>query len=347
MSANIHREYCALLEAAARRASDAQRSNAATLILRLRERLMQPPRIMLLGEINSGKSSLANLLIGESVVPTSVVANSHFPMRFHYAALPVLSAVFEDGLRRVLPWTQIERLAQMPVARLDVGLPIERLRTFEVIDTPGSGNPKREGGLERPWPRAHLAIWCTVAARAWKESENAEWLQRSHAHRARGVLALTQVDLLPGPEDLGKVLTRLHSATAEFFTAIVPLATNAAIAASVAGSEAQPEARWVDLGGALLESTIMTALAGIAEQRVTSAKRALYRAFTRERVSTTANANSARRGGLAGGLGIDLFEGLVSDQMDALALLPSAASARPRESVEVEVSSRTARVGAG
>src|SRR5262249_25443071 len=145
-------------------------------IERVHDRLARPPRIALFGEINSGKSSLANLLIGETVVPTSVVANSRFPIRFHYAAKPTLAAVFSEGQRYVVHWSQIDGLAKLPVTRIDVGLPIERLRMFEVVDTPGTGaaTPKADLVAARE-PLVHLPIWCTVASRAWKESERKAW----------------------------------------------------------------------------------------------------------------------------------------------------------------------------
>jgi ribosome biogenesis GTPase A len=156
-------EYCRRLSTLARKLKECSSSGAqsrfAELLLRIRGRLAGPPRLLLAGEFNSGKSLLANLLIGESIAPTSIVPNSQFPVRFHFAQRPRLGAVMQGRSHRNLAWSQLDHLARLPVERIDVGLPLERLRNFEVMDTPGISSLlwNRER-FERQLPLAHLPI---------------------------------------------------------------------------------------------------------------------------------------------------------------------------------------------
>ena len=66
MSAKGQAEYCARLRGAARKLGQRQlgkgQSRFRDLLVRIHDRLAQPPRLLLLGEFNSGKSLLANLL---------------------------------------------------------------------------------------------------------------------------------------------------------------------------------------------------------------------------------------------------------------------------------------------
>jgi hypothetical protein len=289
MSTKAQTEYCAVLRSAVRRLGkepvDSTRARLAALVQRMHDRLARPPRILLLGEVNSGKSSLANLLIGESVVPTSVVANSRFPIRFHHAARPSLAAVLRDGTRQAMVWSDIEHLAHAPVARIEVGLPLKRLRTFEVIDTPGTASPYWDAHrFERQWSLANLPLWCTVAARAWKESERKAWWKLPKALQARGILVVTQIDLLSERKDIARVLGRLQAETAGQFRAIAALSMPEAIASSLIGSEARGDNLWRESGGAEFERLLTRGLTETAEHRVASAKRALQRVAMRERL---------------------------------------------------------------
>ena len=52
-------------------------------LARMEEVLDRPLRVTILGEYNSGKTSVADLLIGDGLLPTSVVSNTHVPGAHH------------------------------------------------------------------------------------------------------------------------------------------------------------------------------------------------------------------------------------------------------------------------
>lgn len=284
MSTKLQAEYCARLSAAAgklnQRSLGDRQVRLREFLIRAHDRLSKPPRLLLLGEFNSGKSLLANLLIGESIVPTSIAPNSRFPIRFHYAARSTLGAVVAGRTQQDFAWSKLDQLSRLPLERIDVGLPIERLRKFEVVDTPGINSPLCEGeSYERRLPFAHLPIWATAASRAWRESERRAWLRTRKIHWAPSILVVTQTDLLSGPKDVACVLERLAAETSGLFAWILPLCLPQAIDASVIGNAGCHNEAWAISGGARLEQAITIALEEIAARRVASAKRSLLNLF--------------------------------------------------------------------
>lgn len=304
----------------------------AKLLLRVRDRLMRPPRILLLGEVNSGKSSLANLLIGEFIVPTSVVANTRFPIRYHYAPKTSLAVVLRNGEFQPISWSRIDDVREQPVARLDVGLPLDRLLSFEVIDTPGFGNADGNAHSgERLLALTHLPIWCTVATGAWKESERLAWQRLAAGPQRCSILAVTQADLLASG-DLAKVLDRLDGEVGGSFDHVVPISILDALSSSWVSGAEDGQAAWVASGGALLESTITDALALIADHRARRAQQFLCKVLERS------GAHSPNAGlSAAGKLGAALRDVWLSD-----AAAPTIAVATSRPDAKLNFSARIA-----
>src|SRR5438094_351880 len=126
-----------------------ERENA---LARLEARLSTVPRIVLLGESNSGKTSVANLVLDQAIVPHSVVANVGRPLVLRCAeTLSVTRAAGEataggDG--------------RGAFERLEVGMPNPRLASFDVIDMPGLSNPAQLDALRLR--ASDLLVWCTL-----------------------------------------------------------------------------------------------------------------------------------------------------------------------------------------
>lgn len=193
---------------------------------RLERRLTRPMRIAIIGEFNSGKSSLTNLLVGIDSLPTAIVSNTRIPTLLYHAAAPEIFAMGCDGARTPVDGGQPLRAAA--ALRLEVGLPSARLAAVEFIDLPGLADPRfDEAAADLALHGVDAVLWCTVATQAWKESERQAWSARVPRLRQRGILVVTHRDLLLGGDDEARLLARLRGVAAEDFQDVVMLSTAA------------------------------------------------------------------------------------------------------------------------
>lgn len=264
-------------------ASSARARKLARLIGRLGERVALPPRIVLLGEFNSGKTTLANALIGADVLPTSIHANTRLPLHVRHSAEPTLAVELADGSRRVLTEATFQLLAGGQARMLHVGLPVERLRLFELIDTPGlaSGMTRIDGGNLAACARANIAIWCTASTQAWKATERTAWTAVPARLRKRSLLVATLADTLNTDRDRARVEARLRGETQSIFGELAMVA-----AAEVDELRRNPGAaefaeRWVASGGERLDTLVLGIVEQVLAGREAATRRVLGRAAAR------------------------------------------------------------------
>lgn len=196
---------------------DRLRSDARRACESLREIVNRRPRIVVLGEPKSGKTTLANMLVGESLLPASVVGNSRYPTLIRYADQVGLAAIDHTGVRT--PIASEDDLPSAGIAMLEVALPSPRLKRYDVLDCSSGLNADELLGLAKPGT-LQIPIWCTLATQAWKCSEQRAWLRVARGARARGMLAVTCCDRITDPVDRGRLLERLSSETGPEFAAI-------------------------------------------------------------------------------------------------------------------------------
>jgi hypothetical protein len=230
-------------------------------LARLQVLVSAQPRVILVGESNVGKTSIANLLLDQAVLPDSVVANTRRPVLLHHSA--------KIGIVGVVPRGRIDLISGhadatdiADVERLEVGLPSARLVKFDLIDTPGITATRELEPLElRP---SDVLLWCTIATQAWKASERALWLSLPARHRRLAILVATHRDGLRGEEDVSKVTGRLAIETEGCFRAIV-----------FVGAAADDDAAETRAGSSILEldQRIDESLAAIAQRRCRAAYR--------------------------------------------------------------------------
>ena len=196
----------------------------------------RPQRIVVIGEFNSGKTSLVNALLGAPVLPTSFTRHTAYPTVVGFAARPSLRAELAGRKRIAVAWNSIDSAPAQHICRLHVGMPLDRLRTLRATDTPGLGlgDEQDEARTLRACRGADTVIWCTPAMQAWKASELRSWLSLPKAVRQRGVLAVTFMDALPSQKDAGRLLARLHADAGPLFRRIVTCSAHS-ILASPAG----------------------------------------------------------------------------------------------------------------
>ncbi|MGO9172053.1 MAG: hypothetical protein ACLP7P_08825 [Rhodomicrobium sp.] len=178
--------------------------------------MQRPFRLAILGEANSGKTSLANLIVGGMTLPALPVANTRLPTLLRYAPVPGAGALYASG--ETFPLSVSDDVSSHAIIRVDVGLPSEILRRIEILDFPGSANPLFPSALSAVLMHGiDAAIWATVATQAWRESERTAWLGLPRRIRSYGVLAVTHSDLISTEEDFRRLRTRLETAAKPHF----------------------------------------------------------------------------------------------------------------------------------
>jgi hypothetical protein len=235
-------------------------------------RLDRPLRIAVLGEINSGKSSLANLLARIESLPTAVVSNTRIPTLLYYAREPEVWLAHESGERERV--RSDRPLPRQSIFRIEVGLPSTRLRAMQVLDLPGLADPRWGGTVvDLGFHQVDAALWCTMSTQAWKESERTAWSMLPPRICSRGILVSTHRDLLQDPEDRRKLLARLREQVGESFRSIVLLSTPEALAVMGQTRRGLTGATWVASGAETLDTELEALLADLREQRAAAALR--------------------------------------------------------------------------
>jgi hypothetical protein len=241
-------------------------SPAIRALMRTEQRLGRPLRVAICGEVNAGKSSLANLLAGIESLPTAVISNTLYPTLLYYAPEPEVWLREASGRRERLRGDSGKPTG--PVRRLEVGLPSPRLAAVQILDLPGfilarSGGPAFDLAVHH----VDATIWCTVSTQAWKESERSARGTLSRRLNARSLLVATHSDLLQ-EADRPRLLARLREEVGGSFTAIIPLATLNAIA--VMGNDRAGTA-WVASGADALEAALSALLMSVRVERAAAA----------------------------------------------------------------------------
>jgi hypothetical protein len=177
-------------------------------------------RIVVVGEFNSGKTTLVNALLGTPVLTPSVIAPTVHPTIVAFAGKPSLSAETSDRRRTPVASGRLDdETTVQGVRRLHVGVPLACLRRFSVVDTPGLGLADGESDRRslQACRYADTVIWCTPAMQAWKASEERAWLALPERVRMRGILAVTFTDEIASPSDVSRLMERLRAEAGPYF----------------------------------------------------------------------------------------------------------------------------------
>ncbi|MEM0949381.1 MAG: dynamin family protein [Pseudomonadota bacterium] len=213
------------------------------------------PVMALMGEFSAGKSTLANLLLGEGHSPVKVTATQLPPVWFSYGDESPY-AVGLDGSETPLAIEDLEQVSVETTAHVRIFLKAEILELMDLIDMPGNSDPNMSAEV---WRRAvqHVdgVIWCSHANQAWRQSEAAVWEEMPDHLYPNSILLLTRFDKILGDSNRNRVLRRVRAEAEDGFAGIYPISLTDALSAGE--NRNQWEASGAeDFIGALLEIVI-------------------------------------------------------------------------------------------
>jgi hypothetical protein len=250
--------------------SGSKLSPAIRALQRMERRLDRPLRLAIYGEVNAGKSSLANLLGRIESLPTAAISNTRIPTLLYHADEPEIWAVPDASGRRVR--LRADRKTQpQSVLRLDVGLPSPGLRAAQILDLPGLAGPIGDPRADLAMHAVDAVLWCTVSTQAWKESERAAWSEVPARLRACGLLVATHADLLANARDREKLLTRLRSECGSMFRDIIMVSTVNALALMRNDELVPRAAAWEASGAHALDAALSALLLSVRDRRAQAA----------------------------------------------------------------------------
>lgn len=128
---------------------------AMAVIGKLEQRLSEPLRLAIAGMVKAGKSTLLNAMLGEQIAPTDAGECTRVVTWYRYSPTPSITMHLNDGETRRMP-VHRERgrlalgLGGLPaedVQWIEVGWPLDALRSVILIDTPGMASMSKEISL--------------------------------------------------------------------------------------------------------------------------------------------------------------------------------------------------------
>src|SRR5690606_7646873 len=119
--------------------------DAVALIDDLEIRLHEPLRVAVAGIVKAGKSTLLNALLGERIAATDTAECTRIVTWYRHSRTPSITMRLRDGSTVRMPIRRQNELLVFDLGGrtsdeiewLDVGWPLEGLRSLILIDTPG------------------------------------------------------------------------------------------------------------------------------------------------------------------------------------------------------------------
>jgi GTP-binding protein EngB required for normal cell division len=204
--------------------------------------LTRKPRIAIMGEFSSGKSTLCNVLMGAKPLLEKVTATQLPPVWLSYGPDDAYTMGL-DGHAYDLDLAELEQVSLETTEHVRIFMKSDILRYCDLIDMPGISDPSMSSEVwERMAYLADAVLWCTHATQAWRQSESGVWSTFPKEMRQNSLLLVTRFDKIVGDSDKAKVLKRVKQETEGLFSDVYPVSL---LQAMRAGDD---EAKWVESG---------------------------------------------------------------------------------------------------
>lgn len=212
--------------------------------------MTRKPRIAIMGEFSSGKSTLCNVLMGARPLLEKVTATQLPPVWLSYGPDDAYTMGL-DGVAYDLDVADLVNVSLETTEHVRIFMKSDILRYCDLIDMPGISDPSMSPEV---WERmAHLAdgvLWCTHATQAWRQSESGVWSTFPAEMRKNSLLLVTRFDKILGEKDKAKVLKRVSAEVEGLFADVFPVSL---LKAMTAGED---ETKWIDSGAQAFTSAL-------------------------------------------------------------------------------------------
>ncbi|WP_394238303.1 dynamin family protein [Niallia oryzisoli] len=180
-------------------------------IIELTEDIEDELSIMVVGEFNAGKSTFINALLGQKILSADVVPETAVVTKLTFGKSRKVIAHFLDGHTTVYDDIWFYQLTaekdgnfktiRHQLSYVELQLPLEILREFTIIDTPGLNaiNEYHTKATERFLGRADFVIFLFHVLHVGTKTEM-KWLKKFHKKKIYPFGIINQIDLMEDDE---------------------------------------------------------------------------------------------------------------------------------------------------
>lgn len=177
-------------------------------------------RVVVAGEVRTGKSSVVNVLARGKVLPDVAGDLASMPIIVRHADEPYFAV--QDAEGRVAPIETLEDEENFVEGGvLLVGADIPHLSSVEIVEVPFTHEGDVSDESLALMNSADVLVWLTIASQAWRLSEKSIVEKLTGVGPSQRVLVVSRSDKLRSEKDRGKIRGRLERETEDFFSGVV------------------------------------------------------------------------------------------------------------------------------